>query len=51
MCFYLNEIYKRPIENKFFFKYIIYGRDIYSKLFQNYVNDAFTSHSILFFFK
>ena len=51
MCFYLNGIYKNPIESKFFFKYMIYGRDTYSKIFHNYVNDALTSYGVLFFLK
>ena len=50
-CFCLNEIYQNPIKSKYYFKYLSYGKDIYSKLYQTYVNDSLTCCHILFFFK
>ena len=49
-CFCLNEIYQNPIQSKYFYKYISYGKEIYSKIFQTYVNDSLISFHILFFF-
>ena len=50
-CFILNEIYQNPIKDKFYFKYLSYGKDIYLRLFQTYINDSLTSYHIVFFFK
>ena len=50
-CFSLNEIYQNPIKSKYYFRYLSHGKDIYSKLFQTYVNDSLTCCHILFFFK
>ena len=50
-CFILNEIYQNPIKDKFYFKYLSYGKDIYLRLFQTYNNDSLTSYHIVFFFK
>jgi hypothetical protein len=50
-CFCINEIYQKPIQNKYFFKYISHGKSICSKIFQTYVNDSLISCHNLFFFK
>jgi hypothetical protein len=50
-CFSINEIYQKPIKNKYFFKYISHGKSICSKIFQTYVNDSLISCHTLFFFK
>lgn len=50
-CFCLNEIYQNPIQNKYYFKYLSYGKGIYLKIFQTYVNDSLTSCHNVFFFK
>ena len=50
-CFCINEIYQKPIKNKYFFKYISHGKSICSKIFQTYVNDSLISCHTLFFFK
>ena len=50
-AYFLNEIYENPIQNKFYFKYLSYGKEYYSKIFQTYVNDSLTSFHYVFFFK
>ena len=50
-CFFVSEIYQKPIQNKYFFKYISHGKSICSKIFQTYVNDSLISCHTLFFFK
>ena len=49
--FFLNEIYKNPIQNKYFYKYLTYGKEIYSKIIQTYSNDYLTCCHYVFFFK
>ena len=49
--FFLNEIYQNPIKSKFYFKYLSYGKDIYSKIMQTYVNDSLKCYHYTFFFK
>ena len=49
--FFLNEIYQNPIKGKFFFKYLNYGKNIYSKIILNYSNDSLKSYQYTFFFK
>ena len=51
ICFFLTEIYKNPIQNKYFFKYLSYGKEIYMKIFQTYVNDSLMPCHNVFFFK
>ena len=50
-CFCKNEIFQKPIKNKYFFKYISHGKSICSKIFQTYVSDYLISCHNLFFFK
>ena len=50
-CFFISEIYQKPIQNKYFFKYISHGKSICSKIFQTYVSDYLISCHNLFFFK
>jgi hypothetical protein len=50
-CFCLNEIYQIPIQSKYYFKYISYGKEISSKIFQTYINDSLIAYHSLFFFK
>jgi len=50
-AFFLNEIYQNPIQNKFYFKYLSYGKEYYSKIFQTYVNDSLTCFHYVFLFK
>ena len=50
-CFCLNEIYKNPISDIYCFKFLSYGKNIYSKLIQTYTNDSLTACNYLFFFK
>ena len=49
-CYLLTRIFKNPIK-KYFFKYVVHGKDIYSKIFQNYANDSLTCCHDVFFFK
>ena len=49
--FLLNEIYKSPIKGKYFFKYLSYRKNIYSKIIQNYSNDSLKCYQYTFFFK
>ena len=48
-CYLLNQIFKNPIGGKFCFKYLSHGKNIYSKIFQTYVNDSLISHHSIFF--
>ena len=50
-CFFINEIYKNPIKGKYYFKYLIYGKEIYNKFIQTYSNDSLTCVHYLYFFK
>ena len=50
-CFFLNHIYPNPIQGKYYFKYLTYGKQIYSKFFQTYENDSLNYCHYLFFFK
>ena len=50
-CFCFNEIYKNPITAKYFFKYLSYGKQIYSKIFFNYTNDSLICRNSIYFFK
>ncbi len=49
-CYLLTRIFKNPIK-KYFFKYLVHGKNIYSKIFQNYTNDSLTCCHDVFFFK
>ena len=49
--FGLNEIYQNPIKSKYYFKYLSYGKNIYSKIFQTYTNDSLKCNHYHFFFK
>ena len=50
-CYFLNEIFQNPIQGKYYFKYLSYGKQIYSKIFQTYENDSLTCCHSVFFFK
>ena len=50
-CFSINIIYPNIIKCKYYFKYISYGKDIYSKIFQTYTNESLKCNHFLFFFK
>ena len=50
-CYILNEIYQNPIQNNYYFKYLIKGKEIYSKIIQTYSNDSLTCCHYVFFFK
>ena len=49
-AFFLTEIYENPIKEKYFFKYLSYGKNICSKIIQNYSNDSLKSYQYIFFF-
>ena len=49
-CYLLTRIFKNPIK-KYFFKYLVHGKNIDSKIFQNYTNDSLTCCHDVFFFK
>ena len=49
-CYILTRIFRNPIK-RYFFKYLVHGKDIYSKMFQNYTNDSLTCCHDVFFFK
>ena len=49
--FCLNEIYKNPIENKYYFKYLSYGKNIYSNILQTYTNESLKCNHYVLFFK
>ena len=50
-AFFLTEIYENPIKEKYFFKYLSYGKDINTKIYQTYINESLTSCHYVFFFK
>ena len=50
-CFCLNEIYENPIQYNYFFKYLSYGKNIYSNILQIYTNESLKCNHYLFFFK
>ena len=51
ICFCLNIIYPNPLKSKYYFKYLSYGKEIYSKIFQTYTNDSLKCNHYIFFFK
>ena len=50
-CFFLCHLYPNPFPGKYYFKYLSYGKNIYSKFVQTYENDSFNCCHYLFFFK
>ena len=50
-CFCVTEIYENPIKGKYFFKYLSHGKQIYSKIFLNYINDSLICCLSIYFFK
>ena len=50
-CYFLNEIFECPIQNKYFFKYLSHGKQIHFKIFQAYDNDSLECCQRIFFFK
>ena len=50
-CFFLTQTFQNPIKNKFYYKYLTHGKDIYSKIIQTYSNDSLVSFHYVFFFK
>ena len=50
-CYCLNEIFKCPIQNNYFFKYLSHGKQIHFKIFQAYDNDSLECCQHIFFFK
>ena len=50
-CYFLNEIFQCPIQNKYFFRYLSYGKQIHFKIFQAYDNDSLECCQHIFFFK
>ena len=50
-CCCINEIYENKIKRKYYFKYLIYGKEIYNKFIQTYSNDSLTCVHYLYFFK
>ncbi len=50
-CYFINEIFKNPIQGKYYFKYLSHGKQIYSKIFQTYENDSLISCHSVFLFK
>ena len=49
-CFILNRIFKNPVK-RYYYKYLVHGKEIYSKIFQGYSNDSLTCGHEVFFFK
>ena len=49
-CFTLNRIFQNPIK-RYYYNYLIHGKEIYSKIFQTYSNDSLTCYHEVFFFK
>ena len=49
--FTINKIYKKPLLGKFYFKYLSYGKNIYSKIIQTYDNDDLQCINYVFFFR
>ena len=50
-CYFINEIYQNTTQDKYFFKYLSYGKDIYSKIIQTYDNNSLSCSHYVFFFK
>ena len=50
-CYFFNIIFKCPINNKYFFRYLSHGKQIYSKIIQTYKNDSLECCQFIFFFK
>ena len=50
-CFFLGEIYENIEKNKYFYKYISIGKNIYSKIIHTYENDSLVCLFYSFFFK
>ena len=48
--FILNRIFKNPVK-RYYYKYLVHGKEIYSKIFQGYSNDSLTCGHEVFFFK
>ena len=49
-CFATTYIFQTPIKGKYYFNYIIYGKNIYKTMFQSYQNDSlFCIHNTFFF--
>jgi hypothetical protein len=51
LSFFHTEIYENPIKEKYFFKYLSYGKEINTKIYQAYINESLTSCHYVFFFK
>ena len=49
-CYALNRIFKNPVK-RYYYKYLVHGKEIYSKIFQGYSNDSLTCGHEVFFFK
>ncbi len=47
----LSEIYQKPLQGKYFFKYLVHGKNICSKIIQTYTTDNLTCCHYIFFFK
>ena len=47
----INKIYKKPIDGKYFYKYLCHGKNIYSKIIQTYENEYLQCVLFAFFFK
>ena len=47
----INKIYKKPIEGKYFFKYLCHGKNVNSKIMQTYENNNLRCVHFTFFFK
>ena len=50
-CHLLSEIYQNPIQNKYYYKYLSHGKQIYTKIIQSFNNNSLTCYHYLFFFK
>ena len=50
-CLCITEIYENPIKGKYFFKYLSHGKQIYSKIFLNYINESLICCLSIYFFK
>ena len=47
----INKIYKKPIDGKYFYKYLCHGKNIYSKIIQTYESEYLQCVLFAFFFK
>ena len=50
-CYFLSFIYQNPIKDKYYFKYLSHGKNIYTRFVQTYENDSLNCCHYLFFFK